>query len=208
VAAVIERWIRVLLSPATEDGALLYRGEAKAGLLHFRLALRFDGYGPEGCDYTLAADAAPLWPGPAMDPQSAANWVDVWTSEFPGAGDAAPAPYGPGSAPYAALAEAALAAHGQPDSIEAVQGLIEERMKAGAVFSTAHKEGGTRLFWAAGRFRREDYGETSFRTAYADTPAFLAWLWESWDWSLKSAWITPPTALQSWQLLLRLLRDP
>lgn len=205
----LERWLGVLLAPELEGPVLLYRGEALAGTLRFRFALGLDGTGRTGHDYSLRAWAVSQAPGQAVDPKTAASWVDVWTGDLRETGKGGPAPHGPGSKPYAALAEAALSAAQQPDSVEAVQALIEAQMKAGAVFSTSHKEGGTRISWRAGTFRREDFGESRERQVFEDRAAFFVWLRQFYTWELTRAWTGgTPSELQVWRLLLRFLSAP
>lgn len=68
--------------------------------------------------------------------------------------------------------------------VASIQGDILTALREGARLATSHKEGGTRIFFAkslvlagdAGRFYREDFGESDRREVFEDEAEFLAFL--------------------------------
>lgn len=62
---------------------------------------------------------------------------------------------------------------------------ILQALRSGAYFRTAHKEGGTTIFWQGGCFVREDYGDWSERHAYTEEAAFLAFLRRFFEWESR-----------------------
>jgi len=65
-----------------------------------------------------------------------------------------------------------------------IQQAILAALRGGATLATSHKEGGTRIFFAkslilagdAGRFYREDFGESDLREVFEDEAEFLVFL--------------------------------
>ena len=92
------------------------------------------------------------------------------------------------------------------DSVSSIQQIIVERMKRGATFSTAHKEGGTILKWLDGRFIRSDYGENPDLIKFADETEFLKALRQFYDWDTsKALYPSKASDFDAWKLILRKL---
>ncbi len=62
------------------------------------------------------------------------------------------------------------------DTVEGVKGTIVLGMKRGGTYSTAHREGGTRICYRAGKYVRDDYGDRPALYELHDDAAFLAML--------------------------------
>jgi hypothetical protein len=91
--------------------------------------------------------------------------------------------------------------------VQSIQQEILSRMREGASFSTAHKEGGTTISFSQGRFVRADYGESSRREEFRDPNRFLAFLRQFYDWETSRN--THPNKVAdvvAWRLILRLLQ--
>ena len=58
-------------------------------------------------------------------------------------------------------------------------------LRAGMRFSTAHKEGGTHLFFNGQVFLRSDYGDFSSQKSYVDDAAMLECLRSFFDWDAR-----------------------
>lgn len=94
-------------------------------------------------------------------------------------------PTGPAPAPAAAPTATAPASRAPDAESAAIQREILAALRSGAEFRTAHKEGGTIIRWRKGRFLREDYGDWSRRESYTNEAAFLAFLWEFFEWQSR-----------------------
>jgi hypothetical protein len=116
-----------------------------------------------------------------------------------------PAPDAGSPKRYQEVCEAALHAEKHLDSVEAIQQVIIAAMKRGYGFSTAHKEGGTSIYWDAARFVRSDYGECNDMTEYKSEAEFLKFLYQFYEWQTRSN--VYPDRLPDfdvWKLILRL----
>lgn len=210
IAFALEGSLRTLLAPGMEGESLVYRGAVKVPDLTMALAveLRFEDAAPHGHAYAVRGEAQALLPAYPVTPRQAAGWFGAYTNHLGFQEDTEPPPRGSDRAAYRALAASALAAFGQPDTVAAIQAKIASAMADGATFSTAHKEGGTRIFFVNGKYRRADYGESDDWEIFKDEAAFFAWLRQFFDWDLTRSWYPdPPSELQVWQLLLRMMRE-
>ena len=61
--------------------------------------------------------------------------------------------------------------HSDSSEIAQIQRQILDALRAGASFSTCHKEGGTNLVFENGRFVRIDFGDCPDRVEFADEAA-------------------------------------
>lgn len=166
----------------------LFAAEVVDGRLHLRTTLVVVGaqYSVELCFeaalllqncYSLRvetswADAAPTHHDYYR--KTSESWFRLWTRDLipadPPAGDA-------GSPErYRKLCDAALSAEAHLDSVAAIQHAIVARMKRGGRFGTSHKEGGTNIFWRAGKFVREDFGDFPDLREFTDDAEFLKML--------------------------------
>lgn len=76
--------------------------------------------------------------------------------------------------------------HPNPE-IREIQSRILQALRAGASFSTCHKEGGTDIVHQNGRFVRIDFGDNPDRVEYPDEAAFLASLRRFYEWETSDA---------------------
>ena len=95
-----------------------------------------------------------------------------------------------------------------PAPIAYVQQHVLDGLKAGQVFITAHKEGGTRLYFDGTVYRRSDYGDGLNRDeVYADGPAMLKCLRRFYDWEAqRDVYPHQKDELQVWRYILGQLR--
>jgi len=171
----LERDLMVLLSAMEEDSRLVMRGTIKVNDATCTVVLRFEAAGVRTNWYSLIFEMSwgDLPPDThAYHRHAADGWIDIWTRNFADTGK--PFTEKNCTKRYAAQTAAVLGAEVHLNSVEAVQHEIINGMRAGASFSTAHKEGGTVLSFRGGRFIRADFGESQERVEFADEPSFLA----------------------------------
>ncbi len=202
---VLEREMMMLLRPALEDSRLAFRASTKVNGVPYRVLLRFEAALPMTNCYVVQFEAAAtdLSPTPPTGQRKNLDgWVDLWTRDF----KAAAAPHtGEGSADrYRKLVEQAEAAEAHLQSVPAIQQEILKALRAGASFSTAHKEGGTNICFHRDRFVRTDYGESGLVEEFRDDAGFLAFLRKFYDWE-TSRNISPEKVpdYDAWKLMLR-----
>lgn len=199
-----------LLQPIRNDGAVAWFGQVNPASAVCGALLRFEAALPSLNAYSFHLELLPVQvpPGRREAVQSAlASWFGLWTKGL----EPAPPPR-PGDRSverYNALADAALDAEAHLSTVPAVQQEIVRRMRDGATYGTAHKEGGTILCVRAGTFVRSDYGESNATETFADEACFLAFLRRFYD-SETSRNIHPRKLgeFEAWKLMLRLLRAP
>jgi hypothetical protein len=93
--------------------------------------------------------------------------------------------------------------------IRTLQNAILAAMKAGATFSTAHKEGGSQISWNGSRFQRRDYGDFPDHITYADDAEFLGALRRFFDWQVsRDVWPAKPSEAEAWRGIHKLLQYP
>jgi hypothetical protein len=87
-----------------------------------------------------------------------------------------------------------------PAPIAAIQQEVLAALRSGMGFATAHKEGGTRLFFDGQVFRRDDHGEEpNLHEVYPDDAAMLDGLRRFYDWDARqSNYPHPVPELQVW----------
>ncbi len=92
--------------------------------------------------------------------------------------------------------------------IRAIQQDILRRLRAGEIFRTVHKEGGTIIAFRKGQWVREDYGEWSTHQVFDDEPTFLAFLREFFKYEVARE--IAPAVLpdeEAWPRIRRLLQS-
>ena len=96
-----------------------------------------------------------------------------------------------------------------PAPIAAVQRQVLEGLRAGLGFFTAHKEGGSHLFFDGNVYRRNDHGdEPNISEVHADDAAMLACLRSFYDWdSQRDSFPHPKPELAVWNYILGQLRS-
>lgn len=203
----LERDLMVLLQPVQENSRLVFHGSVKIdGGMH-SVRLRFEAALPRENCYSLTVTASGAEPARREGHlQAASGWFEFWTRDFQ---SAPPPPAGEGAGEcYRALVEQAIAAEAHLTSVPAVQEEILAAMRRGAMFSTAHKEGGTRIAFEQGRFVRTDYGEWDRRDEFPDDAAFRAFLRKFFDWDTsRNTFPEKVSDFEAWKLILRLLEQ-
>jgi hypothetical protein len=204
----LERALTLLLSPTVEGDTLVFRAASKVNGAPHEFTLRFEAALPAHNAYSFRA-AVSLDGVAAADrdsrAKSLASWFGVWTGGF---GPAEATPPGASSRDhYRALTGRALNAEAHLTTVATVQQAILAGLRAGATYSTAHKEGGTVIRYSWGHFQRADFGESSDSERFISEAAFLAFLRKFYDWE-TSRHIYPEKVpeLVAWKLMLRLLQ--
>lgn len=96
-----------------------------------------------------------------------------------------------------------------PAPVARLQQAVLAAMRNGAVFLTAHKEGGTRLGFDGRNFRRIDYGDQpNVNHVFADDAAMLACLRAFFDWdSRQQDYPHRPPEVEVWRYIQGQLRQ-
>jgi hypothetical protein len=200
----LERRLMTLLRIDTGAGRLAFRGTLKSGYGVFQFDLTLQAAHWWGNLYSLQIEASPL-PG-AKDDQafrkSAQSWFGWWTSDFKATSDSID------NSPdrHRQCVEQALASESAESTVAGIQRTIAEAVRAGATFSTAHKEGGTNIGFRGGKFFRSDYGESSEHESFATDEAFLAFLRRFYHGEVsRNSHPHQVPELDAWKLILRLM---
>lgn len=136
--------------------------------------------------------------------KTSSGWFDFWTRGLV----PAPAAREQKASPerYRSLCDAALNAEAHLTEVAAVQREILAAMRAGAIMSSVHKEGGTRISWERDRFVVSDYGEAESLVEFTDEASFLAMLRQRYDGEVsRHTYPQRVPELAAWKLILRLL---
>jgi len=136
--------------------------------------------------------------------KNAVSWFDLWCK---GLTPCPPLqPHDVQSHLYQTKVGQTLIAEEHLTDIPAIQNEILTALRGGALFTTSHKEGGTRIGYAGGRFYRHDFGESSSHEAFEDEAAFLSFLRRFYDWETsKSLYPCKVSDDTAWRLIFRLL---
>ncbi|MBX3605399.1 MAG: hypothetical protein KF788_09010 [Piscinibacter sp.] len=205
VQAGLERAIGAVFVPI-EGRPSARAAQARVGTLRFRVELSLDAVLEGANVYRLAFDVSAE--GEAADDAAlrrhAENWIGLWTGRL--AIDAPP-PSGAGSV----SGRQALVARWADDDAQladaaATQQAIVSALRAGAAFSTAHKEGGTTIRFDGRAYVRADYGESSEVTRFETDAQLLAFLRRFFHHEVS--FHAPPGGVSeahAWQLILRRL---
>jgi len=208
VQFALERELMTLFTAAMDDGKLRLLAEGEVNGARHRFELRFEAALFRKNCYSLRVEVS--WAGqPAAHRdyfrKTTDSWFGLWTRDLMAAN---PPGEGEGSADrYRRLSEAALQAEAQLDSVGAIQQAIVAGIKRGGSYSTAHKEGGTNIFWRDGVFVRSDYGDYPDHKQFADEAEFLKMLRQFCQWDVtRNAGKRQFSDFDTWKLILRLLR--
>jgi hypothetical protein len=208
MAAALEREMMVPLKPGVEAGQLSYQGAFKVTGALGHAVLFFVRTSGKWYDYALTLSMSwETMPADSWDyfRRSSEGWFDLWTREI----RSSPVPEtaeGNKEAREKKIREA-LQAEEKLITLTAVKEDILERMRRGAWFSNAHKEGGSVIRYAAGRFHRSDYGESPAQQTYPDTESFLTFLRQFHDWETSRNVADSLPELDRWRLIRRCLRE-
>lgn len=129
-------------------------------------------------------------------------WFLLWTRDLMSANP--PAVEENLSDAYGKSCQAALQAQHAFHSVTSVQHAIIDGLKRGGRFGTSHKEGGTNIFWQAGKFVRSDYGDYPGGQKFTDEGEFLKMLWNFSQFEVtRHAGKQGLPELDAWKLILR-----
>ena len=159
--------------------------------------------------YSFRAELSDPGPRPSTPEEltrTITSWMGFWMRDYaaadpPGAAEGS-------AARYEQLVQAARTAESHLVDVPSVQQEIIRRMRTGAEFRTAHKEGGTTISFRGGRWSRVDYGEWSTTEHFQVEAQFLSFLRTFFDVEVSRN-ILPDRVPdeKAWRLILRLLRD-
>jgi hypothetical protein len=207
IQAALECAFVTPMQPAFKNGSLCYPAKVKVTVIPYEIVMRFEAALARSYAYSLRFDVS--WadmPATHHDyfRKSCVSWFGFWTREF----TEAPSP-GPGDnegARYTAACEMARQAEADLSTVPALQHAILAAMRAGASYTTVHKEGGTTIRWDSEHFVRADYGDSSEHQTHSDDAQFLGFLRQFYDWE-TSRNVAPDKVsdLDAWRLMLRLL---
>ena len=169
-------------SVSGDDGRLEYVGRFRCNGLPCSLRLTYLAAHPTRNDYSLHMEMS--WNHLPVEYQeyygkTSGSWFDLWCSDFKGGTRLSE---GVITDVYRQRATQALGAEAQLTTIPALQQEILSALKRGCTFSTSHKEGGTRIGFAKGRFFLEDFGDSSSHEHFSDETEFLAALHRFYEW--------------------------
>lgn len=206
IRCALEREHMTPFDPIMNEGLLEYHATSRRNGLPCTFRLVFTSADVKINHYTLEMGMS--WTQSPPDSReyhrkSAGSWFDLWCRDFQ-IGPASPSE--PLSSRYRTLATEALGAEAHLTDLSAIQQEILNALRKGATFSTAHKEGGTRIGFHSGRFYRQDFGESDVNETFSDDASFLAFLRKFYDWETSRS-LAPDKVpvLLAWRLILRLL---
>lgn len=207
LCSVLERQYMTRFTPEVREGHLEYRAVTKAGGLPCRFRLVYEAATPNGNRYSLHMEMS--WahlPAEHHDHyrRSSESWFQLWTQDWAAA--ARQAPGGEDAALYPQRVAQALDAESHLADVASIQQEILTALKTGATFATAHKEGGTRIGHAQGRYFSWDYGESTAERTFTEDSAFLAYLRAFFDGDLsRDNAAVKMSEEDAWRLILRRL---
>jgi hypothetical protein len=199
IKAKFERDLVALFRPDPEASKLTFRASPEVTGVAYNFELRFEAALPTINCYTLHVDAD--WSATAAKyhdyyQKTSVSWFKHWTRDFKPTKLPHPAANVPER--YKMLVGQSLSAESNLVDVEAIQQTILAAMRKGATFSTAHKEGGTRLSFTGSHFFRADYGESEETETFAGEATFLAYLRKFNQWKTSGA-----SEYDAWKLILR-----
>ncbi len=206
VQAHFERLLMALFHPRIEADRLVYQARFAFQEVAYEFRLEFLSAEIQTNWYGLRIEVA--WKDSSSSDatnlgEASRGWVELWTRDLHLAD--APDHIEIGDR-YRRLTDLAMEAETRLATVSAVQQEVVRALRRGAMFRTAHKEGGTVIRFEQGRFLRADYGEWDTRQAFHDEPEFLTFLREFFD--TETARNALPDRVpdhEAWRLILRLL---
>ncbi|MBS1722024.1 MAG: hypothetical protein JSS66_03335 [Armatimonadetes bacterium] len=207
IQVVLEKHLMTLFSPSVEEERLVLRAHGKVTGAEHDYMLRLDEVGLIQKHYTFVVKVD--WSRfEAMHDdyfqRTADSWFEYWTKDFMRCSP--PDLAKPPGVLYGKVVEETLAFESEFKTSQDVQSEIVRRMKAGAQFRTAHKEGGTVMRWTGKRFESSDYGDYPDERKFAREQEFLDYVRKFFDMeTARSTYPEKPNDLDTWKLILRLL---
>jgi hypothetical protein len=207
VQFALERELMTSFAKAMDDGKLCMLARGNVNGARYNFELRFEAALFFRNCYSLRVEAS--WAEHSADShdyfrKTSDSWFSLWTRDLMAAN---PPKADAGSADrYRKLADAALVAETNLDSVAAIQQAIIAGMKDGGSYSTSHKEGGTNIFWRSGKFIRSDYGDDPNHQEFKDEAEFLKMLQQFCHWDVhRLAGQNKLSEFDTWKLILRRL---
>lgn len=195
-----------LFKPEKDGWRLVLHGEPSVTGCLYDITLRLDEAGPvRHYTFTVVADWSRFGEEHDAYFQNASdNWYSLWIRDFMRASE--PTPSQTASPVYEELVEESLAFESHLTTPADVKQEIVRRMREGAQFRTAHKEGGTTMQWTGGKFVSTDYGESQAVRTFTSEEDFLAYARDYFDMDVRRCtYPQSPPELDAWKLLSRLL---
>jgi hypothetical protein len=204
----LERELMTLFTVEMIDERLNMQANSVVVGAHYSIQLRFEAALLNTNNYSLRIETS--WAHSTATHhdyyrKTSDTWFSLWTRDLipanPPAADA--------SSPklYGRLCEEALRAEAHLDSLAAIQEAIVAGLKRGGRFGTAHKEGGTNIFWRDGKFIRCDYGDYPDLKEFTDEAEFLKMLGQFCHWDvMRNAGTEGHSDFDTWKLILRRLQ--
>ncbi len=226
----VEKLTGILLElDRSSEGKLVYRGSSVVGVTRHTLELRFEAVLPRApyiikppdelrgyrnLFFLRAETSAPRkWETEDDVKAAAARAFEYWTLRLPCGSQLidwadASRKFYEQQAKEAIDQELALAARIEdPKPIVALQKKVLAALRDGKSFRTAHKEGGTILFFNGKTFVKEEFGEEQSVTEFAADQEMLACIRQFYDWdSRKETYPHRPAELDVWKYILNQLR--
>lgn len=176
--AVLEEAWMAPFAPVWVGHILVFKGELDLTGVHYQVEVAFLDVGPRGNHFRLRTMVS--WEGAAAlyhdyFRRTSEGWFALWTQRLKETRPRGKSQREAGS--YAALCSEVLTAQEGLNSPVTLKQRIVDGLKQGGTFSTAHKEGGTRISWITDRYVRSDYGECPERSVYESDADLLAMLW-------------------------------
>jgi hypothetical protein len=190
-----------------KDGGLEYVAETVQGGLPCVFRLVYESADPDSDHYALHMRMSWAHLKPEVHDyyrKSAGSWFDLWSSSLLSipAGTHRPRR-------QATLGERVAEAQSAESDLREVAGIqrkIVEALRQGATYSTAHKEGGTRIGYSGGAFYQEDFGDNPAKHRFEDEATFLRSLRRFFDWEISRGNPSGVIAEEvAWILILRRL---
>jgi hypothetical protein len=204
----LERDLMELFAPLADAPKFTLQATIRRGSQRFGLLLTLDSASEATNRYSFTAELSDHGPQPDTAEQLArtlTSWMGFWTRGLTPDGSAEVSTGS--SARYARVVEEALGAEAHLTDVPSLQQEVVRRMREGAIFRTAHKEGGTTISHRDGRWSRVDYGESTTSEHFHDEATFLVFLrrFFSAEVSRNAAPDEVPEE-KAWRLILRLLQ--
>lgn len=208
IQAELEEEVRTIFTPALRDGILSMSANARVVGARYKFELRYEAALPDANHYSLHIQAD--WKGFPENTheyfrKSCNGWIDLWTRNL----QLYPPPSPDENLPekYKSICDSAMIECARLNSIETIRDRIIAAVKAGATYSSSHKEGGTVFSWESDHYLRYDFGDYPGQDEYHDDAAFLQAIKQFFHWDVhRNAGDTPLTDLEVWTLLYRMMR--
>lgn len=208
VQFALERELRTLFTPTMDNDKLTMHAKAIVIGTRYVFELRFEAALFFRNCYSLRVEAS--WadqPATSHDysRKTFDSWFKLWTRDLMPANP--PKANAGSEARYRKLCDTALQAEKHLDSVAAIQQAIIAKLKRGGSFGTAHKEGGTNIYWKGGQFVRSDYGDYPDEQKFTAEAEFLKMLYRFLNWDVaRHAGTEKLSEFDTWKLILRQMR--